>query len=63
MRKFLTLFVLLALLMPLFLLNASSAQADDFSTSIANKKKPKPEPTPTPNPKPSPGPREGGADG
>jgi len=63
MRKFLTLFVLFALLTPLFLLNASSARADNFPNSAAeDKKKPKEEPTPTPRPKPKPGPKDGGAD-
>ena len=62
MRKLLTLLVLLALVTPLFLLNAPSARAEDFSTPTQSKKKPKPEPTPTPTPTPKPGPREGGAD-
>lgn len=56
MRKFLTLFILLALVTPLFLLHADSARADDFPTVQEGKKKPKPAPTPKP------GPREGGAD-
>lgn len=60
MRKLLTLFVLLALVTPVFLLNAPSARAENFPTPTQSKKKPKPEPTPTPTPKP--GPREGGAD-
>ena len=56
MRKFLTLFILLALVTPLFLLKTDSARADDFPTVQEGKKKPKPAPTPKP------GPREGGAD-
>ena len=56
MRKFLTLFILLALVTPLFLLHTDSARADDFPTVQEGKKKPKPAPTPKP------GPREGGAD-
>lgn len=66
MRKFLTVFVLLALMTPLFLYNAPSARAEDFPISTEEKKKkpkPEPTPTPTPKPKPKPGPREGGADG
>lgn len=62
MRKFLTLFVLFALITPLFLINVRSARAEDFPTSTEEKVKPKVKPTPTPTPTPRPGPREGGAD-
>ena len=63
MRKLSPLFLLFAIVTPLFFTNTISARAEDFSTSSESKKKPKPDPTPTPTPKPSPGPREGGADG
>ena len=60
MRKFLSLFILAALVAPLFFLQVKPARADGNEPFPTQTKKPKPDPNPEPKPKP--GPREGGAD-